>query len=223
MPAIRSVVRATTPGVLLMYLDDDSVVSVPDDMRNSERRLIEQWLTPHWVGADGQAVDPALVSVTGSDATQVGRRMVVHREEVPDGYDNLEVEENYVEQEEVNGAVADVTKTRTVTRQVPRVKIVETLVPDPSETGGLTLIDGGVIQDADPAEAWARAKSQRGALLSTSDWTQQGLADSDLSKAQIAAWAARRKRLKNITKDFSTPEEAIAWMNTLTDDVSQDS
>jgi hypothetical protein len=68
------------------------------------------------------------------------------------------------------------------------------------------LIEGKLVSLAakrwaeDPEGVKASLRPERNRLLAASDWTQ--LNDADLTEEEIAAWAAYRQSLRNLTDDI---------------------
>ena len=68
------------------------------------------------------------------------------------------------------------------------------------------LIEGELVSLAakrwaeDPEGVKASLRPERNRLLAASDWTQ--LNDADLTEEEIAAWAAYRQSLRNLTDDI---------------------
>ncbi len=54
---------------------------------------------------------------------------------------------------------------------------------------------------------WEPVRTQRDALLATSDWTQ--MPDGPLPDAKVAEWAAYRSHLRSIPQDYATPDEVV--------------
>ena len=57
----------------------------------------------------------------------------------------------------------------------------------------------------EPEIPWDPIRAERNSFLSSSDWTQL----SDVSIPNRAEWITYRQKLRDITKDFSTPQDVI--------------
>ena len=56
-------------------------------------------------------------------------------------------------------------------------------------------------------EKWRNIKSQKNLLLVQSDWTQ--LPDVDLTPELVQAMKEYRQQLRDITKDFTNPDDVV--------------
>jgi hypothetical protein len=56
-------------------------------------------------------------------------------------------------------------------------------------------------------EKWRNIKSQKNLLLVQTDWTQ--LPDVDLTPELVAQMKTYRQQLRDITKDFTNPDDVI--------------
>jgi len=52
---------------------------------------------------------------------------------------------------------------------------------------------------------WEPVRDLRNSLLASSDWTQL----PDVSAVDRRAWASYRKKLRDITSDFATPDQVV--------------
>ena len=55
--------------------------------------------------------------------------------------------------------------------------------------------------------SWSKTQEIRNILLKQSDWTQ--LSDVPLSEEEKQKWAVYRQSLRDITKDFLTPDRVV--------------
>lgn len=72
--------------------------------------------------------------------------------------------------------------------------------PKPTEEELLSV--WGEIQ---PKLKWGPIRLKRNSLLASSDWTQF----NDVNLVDKQGWIEYRQKLRDITKDFSTPEDVI--------------
>lgn len=66
------------------------------------------------------------------------------------------------------------------------------------------------LASPDDGAEWQNLRGERTALLAETDWTQ--LNDCPLTEKQIAKYTAYRQKLRDVTKDFDTPKEAMAFL-----------
>ena len=72
-----------------------------------------------------------------------------------------------------------------------------------------TVTNNQVQADADALESsWASLRTERNALLVSSDWTQA--ADSPLTDEVKATWATHREALRNLPSNTVDPD-AVVW------------
>lgn len=62
-------------------------------------------------------------------------------------------------------------------------------------------------------DKWNNIKSNRNGLLAQSDWTQ--LPDVNLTPEIVQAMKEYRQKLRDITKDFTNPDEVVFPTNPL--------
>jgi hypothetical protein len=77
-------------------------------------------------------------------------------------------------------------------------------------TDGRRVLGGELVEDDAPASAQlleATARSRRNEELRQSDWTQGR--DTPLDELQVAAWAAHRQKLRDLTDDPAWPN--VDW------------
>ena len=76
--------------------------------------------------------------------------------------------------------------------------ISDTPKPTPDELEEAWVVVG-------PRSEWDFVRKERNSFLSASDWTQF----NDVSIPNKQAWAEYREKLRNITKDFPSPQDVI--------------
>jgi len=54
---------------------------------------------------------------------------------------------------------------------------------------------------------WFQILAQRNDLLKETDWTQ--LPDVELTVEQVSLWREYRQKLRDITKDFTNPDDVV--------------
>jgi hypothetical protein len=67
--------------------------------------------------------------------------------------------------------------------------------------------------DKQTQDKWNNIKSNRNGLLALSDWTQ--LPDVDLTPELVQAMKTYRQQLRDITKDYTNPDDVIFPVNPL--------
>jgi hypothetical protein len=67
--------------------------------------------------------------------------------------------------------------------------------------------------DKQTIDKWNNIKSNRNGLLALSDWTQ--LPDVDLTPELVQAMKTYRQQLRDITKDYTNPDDVVFPQNPL--------
>lgn len=92
--------------------------------------------------------------------------------------------------------------------EITRSKWAE-LLEKQAEGNGIHYENGEfILVEPEAVISWDIIRKQRDQRLSKSDWTQ--LPDAPLSDDEKQAWAAYRDSLRNITEEFSEPED-VKW------------
>lgn len=81
-------------------------------------------------------------------------------------------------------------------------------IHDDLSAGELAQLQAALTDGSIGQHTWGEIRSERDRLLSASDWTQN--TDSPLALSQREAWATYRQALRDVPRNFTTPD-AVVW------------